>query len=160
MLKRVCIVIGLALALCLTGCMRTTRLGLPAWEAFREEMLDRDGVTRLSAEQGPAALFVKCYYKDISEDNPEYLKTDIKASLSGEKFLDEYVAYVRKEAEKNTASYGLMEYMPEIQIGLYPAGTDQRVWTSEARYYTEPYRSDRQMEIDNYQTWYDEISNE
>lgn len=159
MLKRVCIVIGVALALCLTGCMSTTRLGLPAWEAFQKEMLDRDGVTRLRAEQGPAALYVKCYFKDISEDNLECLKTDLKAFLSSEEFLEEYIAYARKEAKKDTTRYGLMEYMPEIQICLYPAGTNQWVWTSEARYYTEPYRSNRQMETDNYQTWCDGISN-
>lgn len=155
MLKRMCFVIGLILAMCLTGCMTTTRLELPAWKAFRKEMLAKDGVVRLEARQGPSSLYVDCYYKDVSEDDLAYLKTDLKTFLSGVKFLAEYVAYARKEAEKDTASYGLMEHMPKILIELYPAGTDRRVWASEAKYYTEPYRSDRLMEIDYYQTWDD-----
>ena len=51
--KRIYAVIGLIL-LCLTGCMVTTRLDLPAWKAFRQEMLARDYITQLEAEQGPA----------------------------------------------------------------------------------------------------------
>ena len=53
--KRIYAVIGLIL-LCLTGCMVTMRLDLPAWKAFRQEMLARDYITQLEAEQGPATL--------------------------------------------------------------------------------------------------------
>lgn len=151
--KRIYAVIGLIL-LCLTGCMVTTRLDLPAWKAFRQEMLARDYITQLDAEQGPATLFVRCGYGDISEADIEVLKTELQTFLSSEGFLDEYVPYARGEAEKDTASAGVMQHMSSIQIDIYPAGTDRSVWMSTARYYTEPYRSDRQMEVDNYQTWY------
>lgn len=156
MLKRICIVIGLILALCLTGCMTTTRLDLPAWKTFQKDMLARDSIARLEARQGPPSLFVDCYYKeDVSEKDLKCLITDLKTFLSSEKFLDGYVAYAREEAEKDTASCGLMEHLPNIIIELYPVGTDRRVWASEAKYYTEQYRSDRLMEIDYYQTWDD-----
>lgn len=152
MSKRLCIIIGVVLALCLTGCMVTTRLDLPAWKMFRKEMLARDCITCLEARQGPAALLVECYYKNISEDELEDLKAELKTFLSSEKFLGEYVAYAREMAEKDT-SIGLMRPMSNIQIDLYPAGTDRSVWMSIAMYYAETYRSDRWMEIDNYQTW-------
>lgn len=82
------------------------------------------------------------------------LKTELQTFLSSEGFLDEYVPYARGEAEKDAASAGVMQHMSNIQIDIYPAGTDRSVWMSTARYYTQPYRSDRQMEVDNYQTWY------
>lgn len=155
MSKRLCIIIGVVLALCLTGCMVTTRLDLPAWNMFRKEMLARDYVARLEAEQGPATLFIRCGCKDISEADMAALKTELQTFLSSEGFLDEYVPYARGEAEKDTASSGIMQRMFDIQIDIYPAGTDRSMWRSTAMYYTQPYRSDRQMEVDNnYQTWY------
>ena len=143
--KRAYAVAGsILLSLCMTACMVTTRLDLPAWKAFREEMLSRDYIVRLEAEQGPATLFIRCGFKDISEADMAALKTELRTFLSSEGFLDEYVPYARGEAEKDAASAGVMQHMSNIQIDIYPAGTDRSVWMSTARYYTQPYRSDRQ----------------
>ena len=45
--------------------------------------------------------------------------------------------------------------MPDINIEFLRYGSDTREYQSKAMYYSEPYRSDKKMEIDNYQTWYD-----
>ena len=156
MRKRAYIMAGLILALCLTGCMTTTQWNSNSWDAFRKDMLEKySGIRQLKAEQGPSALRISCYYGDISDDDMDTLKTDLKSFLSSEEFLAEYVAYGHEKAEKNTSSTGLMEYLPSIQIDLYPNGSDKATWASEAMYYTQSYRSDRMMEIDNYQTWSD-----
>lgn len=156
MRKRTYLIAGLILALCLTGCMTTTRWNSNSWDAFRKDMLEKySDIRQLKAEQGPSALRISCYYGNISDDDMDALKTDLKRFLSSEEFLAEYVAYGHEKAEKNTSSSGLMEYLPDICISLYPNGSTKTTWDSEARYYTVPYRSDRMMEVDNYQTWSD-----
>lgn len=156
MLKRIQILAVLILALGLTGCMTTTRWNSNAWNTFQKEMLEKySGIRQLKAEQGPPSLFIRCYCGDISDGDMDALKSDLKSFLSSEEFLTEYVAYAHEKAEKNTSSSGLMEDMPTITISIYPNGSTSSVWDSEARYYTAPYRSDRMMEIDNYQTWDD-----
>lgn len=155
MLKRIYLLAGLILALCLTACMTTTRMDLSSWDTFQKAMLEKySSIRQLKAEQGPTTFYIRCYCKDQSDDM-DALKTDLKTFLSGEEFLAEYTAYAHKKAEENTSSAGLMEEMPDILISLYPNGSTSSAWDSEARYYTEPYRSDRIMEIDNYQTWDD-----
>lgn len=157
MLRRIYIIIlSFALLLGLTGCMTTTRWSSNSWNAFQEDMMAKySGIKKLKAEQGPPTLFIRCYYGDISDGEMDALKADLKSFLSSEEFLSEYVAYGRKKAEENTSSSGLMEFMPDILISLYPNGSTSSTWDSEARYYAQPYRSDRIMEIDNYQTWND-----
>ena len=43
--------------------------------------------------QGPATLFVRCGYGDISEADIAVLKTELQTFLSSEGFLDEYVPF-------------------------------------------------------------------
>lgn len=156
MRKRTYLIAGLILSLCLSGCQTTTRWNSNSWNTFQRDMLRKyNNISKLKAEQGPSALLISCYYGDISDDEMDALKTDLKSFLSSEEFLSEYVAYGHEKAEKNTSSSGLMEYLPDIQINLYPTGSERATWASEAMYYTQSYRSDRVMEIDNYQTWDD-----
>ena len=156
MRKHTYIIAGLILALCLTGCMTTTRWNSNSWNTFQKDMLKKySNISKLKAEQGPASLFINCYYGDISDDDMDALKSDLKSFLSSEEFLAEYVPYANEKAEKNTSNFGLMKFMPDIVIYLYPKGSTKWSWASDARYYTVPYRSDRMMEVDNYQTWND-----
>ena len=158
MRKRTYLIAGLILALCLAGCQTTTRVYLSSWDTFQGDMLKKySSISKLKAEQGPASLYIDCYYGDISDDDMDALKSDLKSFLSGDEFLAEYVAYANEKAEKNTSNFGLMKFMPDIVISLYPNGVTETAWAwaSEARYYTQPYRSDRMMEVDNYQTWDD-----
>lgn len=156
MRKRTYIIASLILALCLTGCMTRTRWNSNSWDTFQKDMLEKySDIRQLKAELGPPSLFISCYCGDISDNDMDTLKADLKSFLSSEEFLTEYVAYGHEKAEKNTSSFGLMEDMPTITISIYPNGSTSSAWDSEARYYTKPYRSDRIMEIDNYQTWDD-----
>ena len=156
MRRRTYFIAGLILALCLSGCQTTTRVHLSSWDAFQGDMLTKyNSISKLKAEHGPASLYVNCYYGDISDDDMDALKSDLKSFLSSEKFLAEYVPYANEKADKNRSNSGLMKFMPNIVIYLYPNGSTKWAWASDAMYYTQPYRSDRVMEIDNYQTWSD-----
>lgn len=98
-------------------------------------------------------FWVELYVSDMSES--EEIKDDFQAFLSSDIFLSEFLA--TPEIEKSEeASSGLMPYRPDIYLTCTLSSETEEQWRSTAMYYTQPYRSDEIMEVDGYQTWYDE----
>lgn len=156
-LKRTLATAGFILILCFAGCKASdsTPLALPVWKTFQQEMLDKYScIDKLEANENWHQLVVWCYCENISQDDKEYLKAELKSFLSSEEFLAEYISFVR-ETYVSSDNHGVQEYLPDITIHLAVNGSTKAEWMSEAMYYTISYRSDQVMEIDNYQTWYD-----
>lgn len=146
----------LALALCLTGCMSSEPLKLGGWQDFREEMLDKyDCIRRLEGKQTYPWLEIDVYYAGdtLSETAREDILDDLHTFLSGERFLAEYVPYGLANVDE--AEVYVDPPMPDINIEFMRCGSDTREYQSRASYYTETFRSDRKMTVDNYQTWRD-----
>lgn len=146
----------LALTLCLTGCMSSKPLKLGGWQDFREEMLDKyDCIRRLEGNQYYPWLEIGVYYAGdtLPEETREAILDDLRTFLSGDRFLAEYVPYGLKNVDDGEVYVD--PPMPDINIEIMRYGSDTREYQSQASYYTESFRSDRKMTVDNYQTWHD-----
>lgn len=150
--------LALVLVLCLIGCQTTTPLKLPAWQTFQKEMKGKySSINHLRADQSSYSLVVSCYCGKISDEKKAKLKTDLKAFLSSEAFLTEYLAYADKNDLIREDAAGTLFY-PQFHIHLAVNGSDKSEWQSEAGYFTgrgpdTGWTSNDN--IDNYQTWSD-----
>lgn len=145
----------LALVLCLTGCMTARPLRLRSWMDFRYEMLRKYGcIRRLEGKQYYPWLNVNICYS--GETLPEEVRAEIlddcKAFLSGDAFLDEYIPYSLENISDDEIYVD--PPMPDIVVEIRRYGADERGYRMEASYYKEGYRSDQEMTVDRYQTWY------
>lgn len=133
-------------------------LPLSTWKTFRRETRDKySGIKKLEARQYYPCLRVNCYYGKITPEEKENLKTELKAFLSSEGFLTEYLPYARENCV-SPDSFSVPEHMPNIFVRLIFKGAQASEWMSEATYYKRYYNSDQSdliVEIDNYQTWSD-----
>ena len=154
--KRILTFALLALTLCLTGCMRSETLKLGGWQDFRKEMLNKyDCIRRLEGEQYDPWLEIDVYYDGdtLPEATREEILGDFHTFLSGDAFLSEYVPYGLENVD--AAEVYVDPPMPDINIEIMRYGSDTREYLSQAMYYTENYRSDQKMTVDNYQSWSD-----
>ena len=130
---------------------------------FREDLPSlRDHVKEMKGEY-PALEKVKYRYahgsfevdvhvSDMEEG--EAIKQDLQTFLSGADFQKEFLVSAEDQRQEEGSS-GLVPSYPDIWLSCYPQGEKERQWASYAMYYTEPYRSARTLDVDGYQTWYD-----
>jgi hypothetical protein len=131
---------------------------------FQEDLPALRDHFRQMQEEYPALSKVKdefvqdALYLSLSVSSPEEteeIKEDLQEFLSGEDFLAEFLPWYEAEME-NSGSSGLVPRYPDIYLVCTLRGGKEILWTSHARYYTQPYRSDQVLEVDGYQTWYTE----
>lgn len=137
-------------------------LVLPAMREDHPALLDH---VRVMKEEYPAldkveyryaygGFWVEIYVRAM--EGTEEIKEDLQIFLSSEAFLSEFLPLSEERMGWGESSFGYMPPYPDISIDCFLSGETESQWQSSARYYTQPYRSDRILEVDGYQTWYDE----
>ena len=127
---------------------------LPALRTHVQEMkAEYPALDKVKYQFAHGSFTVDLYVSDM--EGAEDMKQDLQTFLSGEAFQTEFLPLCEAEWE-DSGSSGLMPGYPEIWITCYPQGEQEQQWASYAMYYTQPYRSDQILEVDGYQTWYDE----
>lgn len=129
---------------------------------FREDLPALRDYVQVMKEEYPTLDKVKYRYARSSfevdvfvsgMEESEDIKKDLQTFLSSEEFRAEFLLSPETRQEEGGSS-GLVPCHPDIWISCYPRGEKESQWASYAMYYTQPYRSDRILEIDGYQTWY------
>ncbi len=136
-------------------------LFLPVWQeelpSLRDHVKEMKGeypaLDKVQYQYARNSFYVDLHVSDMEE--AEAIQQDLQTFLSGEDFLTEFLS-ASESRNAESGSSDLMPSYPDIWISCYPTGEKERLWASYAMYYTEPYRSDRTLVVDGYQTWYDD----
>ena len=88
-------------------------------------------------------------------DEGAVIKEELKTFLASEAFLSEFLPWAEEQMGWGESTFGEVPPYPDISIYCTLKGETEPQWQTTAMYYTEPYRSDRVLEVDGYQTWED-----
>ena len=129
------------------------REDLPALRDYVKELKgEYPALEKVKYRYAHGSFEVDVHVSDMEEG--EEIKKDLQTFLSGADFQKEFLVSAEEQRQEDGSS-GLMPGYPDIWLSCYPQGEKERQWASYAMYYTEPYRSDRTLDVDGYQTWYD-----
>ena len=127
---------------------------LPALRDYVKEMKgEYPALEKVKYRYDRNSFEVDVHVSDMEE--AEAIKQDLQTFLSSADFQKEFLVSAEEQRQEEGSS-GLVPSYPDIWISCYPQGEKERQWASYAMYYTEPYRSDRTLDVDGYQTWYEE----